>query len=68
LLRQAVPVVMDHYFHSEEARNATGDAARPAPRGQQMKSRCPRSQSSGTGSSKPRSRQGQRSGRSRRAL
>jgi ATP-dependent RNA helicase RhlE len=68
LLRQAVPVVMDHYFHSEEARNASGDAARPAPRGQQMKSRRPRSQSSGTGSSKPRSRQGQRPGRSRRAL
>jgi ATP-dependent RNA helicase RhlE len=67
LLRRTIPVVTDHTFHCEEAKNATGDAARPAPRGQQMRSRPPRSQSTETRSSKPRSRQGQRPGRSRRA-
>jgi ATP-dependent RNA helicase RhlE len=33
LIKQSIPV-MDHDFHSEEAKNATGKAARPPPRGQ----------------------------------
>jgi ATP-dependent RNA helicase RhlE len=66
LLRQSVPVVTNHPFHSEEAKNATGAAARPAPRGQQTRSRRPRAQTSRIAS--PRSRQGQRAPqRSRRA-
>jgi ATP-dependent RNA helicase RhlE len=68
LLRRTIPVVTDHTFHCEEARNATGDAARPAPRGQQMRSKQPRSQSAKTGSVNPRSRQKHRSGQSRRAF
>ncbi|WP_083254556.1 DEAD/DEAH box helicase [Desulfoplanes formicivorans] len=68
LLRKSVPVVMDHPFHSEEAKNATGAAARPAPRGQQTRSRRPRSQTSRIAPASPRSRQGQRTPRrSRRA-
>ncbi|WP_462325257.1 DEAD/DEAH box helicase [Desulfoplanes sp.] len=68
LLRETVPVVMDHPFHSEEAKNATGAAARPAPKKQQMRSKRPRPQSARTGSSRPHSRQGQRTpSRARRA-
>ncbi len=33
LLRRAIPVDTQHAFHSEVARNATGAAARPVPRG-----------------------------------
>jgi len=33
LLRRTIPVDTQHAFHSETARNATGAAARPAPRG-----------------------------------
>ncbi len=32
LIRRAIPVVTDHPYHSEEARLATGSAARPPPR------------------------------------
>ena len=64
LLRKTVPAVTDHPFHSEEAKNATGAAARPAPRGQQTRSRRPRTQSAGNGPSRrPGSRQGQRAPR-----
>lgn len=34
LIHQAIPVDMQHAFHSETARNATGAAARPPPKGQ----------------------------------
>ncbi|MEI6564897.1 MAG: DEAD/DEAH box helicase, partial [bacterium] len=34
LIRKAIPVTVDHAFHSENARNATGAAARPPPRRQ----------------------------------
>lgn len=68
LLRQSVPVVTNHPFHSEEAKNATGAAARPAPRGQQTRSRRSRPQTSRTAPANPRTRQGQRAPqRSRRA-
>ena len=32
LIRQSVPIDLEHRFHSETARTATGSAARPAPR------------------------------------
>jgi ATP-dependent RNA helicase RhlE len=32
LIRKAVPVVTEHHYHSEQARHATGTAARPLPR------------------------------------
>ena len=35
LIRKPIPVEMQHDFHSEAARHATGAAARPPPRGQQ---------------------------------
>lgn len=36
LLRRSIPVDTQHPFHSETARNATGAAARPPPRGQRQ--------------------------------
>lgn len=33
LIRKAIPVDRSHRYHSETARNATGEAARPEPRG-----------------------------------
>jgi len=35
LIRRQIPVDVNHPYHSEAARNATGAAARPPPRGQQ---------------------------------
>jgi ATP-dependent RNA helicase RhlE len=32
LIRKPIPVIESHRYHSEEARNATGDAARPEPK------------------------------------
>jgi len=49
LIRQKIDV-MDHEFHSENAKNATGDAAKPPPRGQRNNFRKNRSKS---GSGKP---------------
>jgi ATP-dependent RNA helicase RhlE len=39
LLRKAVPVVTEHHYHSDQARNATGAAARPLPRMQRGEGR-----------------------------
>ncbi|MDD4649610.1 MAG: DEAD/DEAH box helicase [Desulfoplanes sp.] len=73
LLRTSVPVDMDQPYHSEEARNATGAAARPLPKmrqGQQRRSSAPKGggRFARSSSSSTYSREGNRSaGRGRRA-
>jgi ATP-dependent RNA helicase RhlE len=78
LLGEAVPVDMDHAYHSEQARNATGASARPEPkaqRGWQGGGGRSRGQHGGSGggarggrggnTSRPRRAQGRRSSSSR---
>jgi ATP-dependent RNA helicase RhlE len=56
LIKQKI-TVMDHSFHSEKAKNATGNEAKPAPRKQGNRRNSPRSNNSFSRSTKPRDKE-----------
>jgi ATP-dependent RNA helicase RhlE len=51
LIRKSIPVDKTHKYHSEDARNATGAAARPEPKGQRGQRRFSGAPSRGPGQS-----------------